>query len=266
MELADRILQGDPAAREQMIRANLRLVVAVAKHYTRRGLSLLDLIEEGNVGLMKAVERFDPAAECRFSTYGSWWIKQAIRRALVNTARTVRVPSYMVEIISKLKRAQVELERDLGRPPMVQEIAARLGMPPENVGLLKRAMRAAHTSDTAVSLDALLENRDVLADPRSAQPHEHVLDSQELEQLQGLLDAIDPREADILRMRFGLDDDGPLTTRRGDSTRWGVQSLRHLNHPPNAAPVAAPCTSTKGPDEASFRSRPCLARLPERGC
>lgn len=213
LELAVRIQQGDPEARDRMVRANLRLVVSLAKQYTRRGLSLQDLIEEGNVGLLKAVERFDPAAECRFSTYGSWWIKQAIRRALVNTAKTVRIPSYMVEIISRFKEASVELEDKLERSPTIPEIAQQMGLPPENLGLIKRAMRAARNSGSAVSLDAMMEDREMLADHRMAAPDEALLDATELQQLQGVLDSIDPREAEILKLRFGLDDEGPLTLR-----------------------------------------------------
>jgi RNA polymerase primary sigma factor len=211
-ELAIRIRTGDLEAREQMIRANLRLVVSIAKVYGRRGLSLLDLIEEGNIGLVRAVERFDPAQECRFSTYGSWWIKQSIRRALVNTTKTVRVPSYMVEIISKLKSTSSRLEETLARQPTHAEIAEAMGLPAENVGLIRRAMRAARDGAQAISLDALTAERRDIADERG-NPEDDPFDPEELAQLQGLLDSIDPREAEVLRLRFGLEDHAPLTLR-----------------------------------------------------
>jgi RNA polymerase primary sigma factor len=211
-DLAHRIRTGDLEARERMIRANLRLVVSIAKAFGRRGLSLADLIEEGNIGLVRAVERFDPAQECRFSTYGSWWIKQSIRRALVNTTRTVRVPSYMVEIISKLKSTQSRLEERLGRQPSVTEIATEMGLPPDNVGLVRRAMRAAKDRGHALSLESLAADRQEIADERG-ETDDDAFDPDEIAQLQGLLDSIDPREAEVLRLRFGLDDRAPLTLR-----------------------------------------------------
>jgi RNA polymerase primary sigma factor len=212
-DLAVRVRGGDLEAREQMIRANLRLVVSIAKKYGHRGLPLADLIEEGNVGLMRAVERFDPTMEFRFSTYGTWWIKQSIRRALVNTTKTVRVPSYMVEIISKLKSTSAVLEERLGRQPTVPEIATEMGLPLENIGLIRRAMRAAKDGAQAVSLDALAaESRDI-ADDRASAPDEEIFGAQEIGRIQGLLDSIDPREAEVLRLRFGLEERAPLTLR-----------------------------------------------------
>ena len=212
-ELAIRIRDGDHEARERMIRANLRLVVSIAKQYSNRGLALSDLIEEGNVGLLKAVERFDPAAECRFSTYGSWWIKQSIRRALVNTARTVRVPSYMVEIIARLKTVSVRLERDLQRPPTFDELAHDMGLDEEGSEMLRRALRAARSGRTAVSLESMLGDGEAIEDPRATAPDAEMAHNNERARLQQLLDSIDPREADVLRLRFGIDVEAPLTLR-----------------------------------------------------
>lgn len=207
------VQQGDPEARERMIRANLRLVVSIAKRYQRRGLTLLDLIEEGNIGLVKAVERFDPSHETRFSTYATWWIKQSIRRALIDTAKTVRIPSYMVEIISRLKASQATLEEKFGREATVQELADEMGLGSDKIKLVKRAMRAAQNSGEAVSIEAISEARDTLEDTRAPRPDEAIHDAQEVAHLQRHLDLIEPREAEILRLRFGIDTDGPMTLR-----------------------------------------------------
>jgi len=210
-ELARQILMGDMAARERMIRANLRLVVSIAKHYMNRGLSFMDLIEEGNLGLLKAVERFNPEEDCRFSTYATWWIKQSIRRALVNTSKTVRIPSYMVEIITKWKNANMELTCELGRQPTMDEIAERLDLRPDQRHLIRRAMRANEAAGQSVSLDNLLQGIDALEDPRTRRPDEEVLDSSEVDRLQELLGTLEEREASILRLRFGLGDQEPMT-------------------------------------------------------
>ena len=140
IELSKRVQRGDLAAREHMIRANLRLVVSIAKNYVNRGLSFMDLIEEGNIGLMKAVEKFDPKAGCRFSTYATWWIKQGIRRSLVNTVKTVRVPSYMSEIVSRWKATAMELNYRLGRPATSAEIAEELGLPENNWNVVRETV------------------------------------------------------------------------------------------------------------------------------
>jgi len=149
--LAVEIRLGDAAAREHMIRANLRLVVSIAKNYTNRGMALLDLIEEGNVGLLKAVEKFDPAENCRFSTYATWWIRQSIRRALINTGKAVRIPSYMVELIGKWKKANRDLNDRLGRPPSELELSRELGLRPEGV----RATRSTCLTPSRTSASSL---------------------------------------------------------------------------------------------------------------
>src|ERR1700724_655012 len=139
-QLAYRIEGGDSEARDQMVRANLRLVVNIARGYTGKGLGLQDLIEEGNLGLLRAVEGFDPSMNTRFSTYASYWIKQSIKRALVNTAKTIRIPAYMVELLVKWRRASAKLQTDLGRPPSHEEIARRVGLPKKKVASVQKAI------------------------------------------------------------------------------------------------------------------------------
>jgi RNA polymerase primary sigma factor len=203
-QLSTLVRVGDMEAREQMIRANLRLVVSIAKNYMNRGLSFMDLIEEGNIGLLKAVERFNPAEECRFSTYATWWIKQSIRRALVNTSKTVRIPSYMVEMVTKWKNASMELTYRLGRQPSPTEVAEILNIPADQERLIKRVMRANQTSSQAISLDSLLQGTDSLEDRRSDSPETKVLKESELDRIQDLLDSLDERQQLIIQHRFGL--------------------------------------------------------------
>jgi RNA polymerase primary sigma factor len=203
LALGSRIQAGDLEAREHMIRANLRLVVSVAKMYTDRGLSLQDLIAEGNIGLMKAAEKFDPAAGCRFSTYGTWWIKQAIRRALTNTVKPVRVPSYMSELISRWRVVSQELAYLLGRAPSVEEVAEELGIPEENWPILKRTIHVSGLGPQ-VSLDALTAGQDTVEDGATQAPDEQMLNADMIAKLGELLNVIDEREATILRLRYGL--------------------------------------------------------------
>src|SRR6059058_1044107 len=140
-QLALRIETGDTTARDQMVRANLRLVVNIARGYTGKGLNLQDLIEEGNLGLLRAVEGFDPSMNTRFSTYASYWIKQSIKRALVNTAKTIRIPAYMVELLAKWRRASTKLQEELGRAPSKEEIARSLNLPKKKLSIIKKAIR-----------------------------------------------------------------------------------------------------------------------------
>jgi len=229
VELAQRIARGDERARNQLIRANLRLVVSIAKQFTNRGLPLADLIEEGNLGLMHAVERFDPRQGARFSTYATYWIKQAIRRALTNKSKTIRLPAYMVETIAKWKQASARLVEELGREPTPAEVAKRLGISSRKLGIIRRALRAT-ASPTQVP-DMMWMFEDVLSDSRIPAPDQVLLDSEEREMLERLLNVIDKREAEILRLRYGMDTGEPMTLQQiGDRLHLARERVRQIEN------------------------------------
>jgi RNA polymerase primary sigma factor len=199
-------------AREEFIRANLRLVVSIAKYFANRGLSLLDLIEEGNLGLLHAVEKFNPARKCRFSTYATWWIQQAMRRALINTGKTVRLPSYLVEVIAKWKTLEHGFLQKHGRPPEMEEAAQALGLGKEGVEILKRAIRASENFARPVSLDVMWAATGEVADDRTDNKQDGSNSSPaDLERIAMLLGSISEREAAVLRLRFGLYEGHPMT-------------------------------------------------------
>ncbi len=210
--LGRRIQKGDAAAREHMIRANLRLVVSVAKRFRNRGLTLPDLIAEGNIGLMKATEKFDPEAGFRFSTYATWWIQQTIRRGLINTAKTVRIPSYMVEILTKWGRAATALGQSMGRPATNDEIAKHLQLSAKNRRVIEQTL---NTNSGKVELaEELLQNLaedEYKANQHMLSPDEIVLRSDALKTVSDILELIDPTEAKVLKMRYGINQGAPST-------------------------------------------------------
>ena len=205
IELAARIKKGDKKAREQMIKANLRLVVKIAHDYEGFGLPLLDLISEGNIGLMKAVERFDPAKGGKLSTYGSWWIKQSIKRALANQSKTIRLPVHLVDKISKMRRTAMRLQEELGREPTDEELAEEMGMSPSRVAQMRTAAIRPASLDAPIGDEDSNNFAEVVEDENAHDPYEYLEEKTVTRMLQEMVKTLDPREATILRYRFGLD-------------------------------------------------------------
>jgi RNA polymerase primary sigma factor len=211
VELAGRIKRGDERARDHMIRANLRLVVKIAYDYSHLGLPLLDLISEGNMGLMKAVERFDPSKGGKLSTYAAWWIKQSIKRALANQSKTIRLPVHMVDKIAKLRRTAMQMQESLGREPTNEELAEALGLPVKKVAHLKTVSVRPTSLDAPVGEDDSTELGELVCDENEPTPFENLRGKTTLQDIGALVSNLDPRETEILRLRFGLDGELPKT-------------------------------------------------------
>lgn len=210
-ELATQIAGGDVMARDRMVRANLRLVVNISRGYTGKGLGLQDLIEEGNLGLLRAVEGFDPVHGTRFSTYASYWIKQAIKRALINGAKTIRIPAYMVELLSKWRRATARLNEELRRTPTNEEVARMLGLPKKKLPIIRKAIKINNATPQSDQSESGWSLGDTIMDERVKSPDEEMLDHDILTHAMGLLDNLDPRDSKVLKLRFGLDGADPMT-------------------------------------------------------
>ncbi len=242
--LANRVRRGDPAAREQMIRANLRLVVKIAHDYNRLGLPLMDLISEGNIGLIKAIERFDPRKGAKFSTYAAWWIKQSMKRALANQGKTIRLPVHLVDTLGRMRRVIRQYEENLGREPDNEEIAAEMGVPVEKVAHYRTV------SVRPASLESPLGNDedarvlgDIVGDEGAANPYERLGEKNLIADLRAAVGSLTEREAAIVRQRFGLDGEDEQTLeeigRNFKVTRERVRQLethalrrlrRHMDH------------------------------------
>ncbi|AGA28055.1 sigma-70 family RNA polymerase sigma factor [Singulisphaera acidiphila] len=229
-DLAERVALGDPYARDHMVKANLRLVVNIARGYLGKGLCLEDLIEEGNLGLMRAVEGFNGTLDTRFSTYASYWIKQSIRRAVMNHGKPIRLPAYMVSLLAKWKRVSNGLTERLGRPPTPEEIGKVLRLSKKKVGIVSKAIRinnlTPHTESTeedGIALD------DMLTDDRSKAPDDLLIESDDLERIFLRLEQLEDREATVIRMRFGLDPYAPMTLREvGENLGLTRERVRQL--------------------------------------
>jgi len=225
IELAARIKKGDRKAREQMIKANLRLVVKIAHDYEGLGLPLLDLINEGNIGLMKAVERFDPAKGGKLSTYGAWWIKQSIKRALANQSKTIRLPVHLVDKISKMRRMGMKLQEMLGREPTDEELAEEMGMTSSRVAQLRTAAIRPASLDAPIGDEESNNFSEVVQDENAATPYQELEEKTVTAMLQEMVKSLDPREATILRYRFGLDG-GSERTLEEVGQKFGVTRER----------------------------------------
>ena len=232
IELAAKIKKGDKKAREHMIKANLRLVVKIARDYEGIGLPLLDLISEGNIGLMKAVERFDPAKGGKLSTYGSWWIKQSIKRALANQSKTIRLPVHLVDKISKMRRVAMQLQEEFGREPTDEELAEELQTTASRIAQMRMASIRPASLDAPIGDDDSNSFSEVVQDENAIDPYEMLEDKTVTGMLEDMVKKLDPREATILRFRFGLDGGSERTLEevgeKFNVTRERVRQIQNI--------------------------------------
>jgi len=232
IELAKKIKNGDAEARERMINSNLRLVVTIAHDYANLGLPLLDLISEGNIGLTKAVERFDPAKGAKLSTYAAWWIKQSIKRALGNQAKTIRLPVHLVDKVAKAHRVSLQMSDELGREPTDDELSEELGIAREKVAQLRSAGIRPASLDAPVGDDDSPEFGESIGDEQAQTPFEFLRDKNLRDEVDGLLDVLDDREKKIISQRFGLDGGKPKTLENvGEDfgvTRERIRQLQNI--------------------------------------
>ena len=232
IELAALIRKGDQDARTRKIKANLRLVVKIAQDYSNYGLPLMDLISEGNIGLMKAVERFDPAKGGKLSTYGSWWIKQSIKRALANQSKTIRLPVHMVDKIAKLRRVMTLLTESYGREPTDEELCGETGMAPKKLSLLKRAAQRPTSLDSPVGDEERSSFAEIIGDEHAENPFEVLSDKNMLNQIDSLLEVLDERESKIIKARYGLSGKNAMTLeevgREFKVTRERIRQLQNI--------------------------------------
>src|SRR5437868_14747040 len=232
IELAKKIKKGDAEAREQMINSNLRLVVTIAHDYANLGLPLLDLISEGNIGLTKAVERFDPTKGAKLSTYAAWWIKQSIKRALANQSKTIRLPVHLVDKVAKVRRVSLQMSDELGREPTDEELGEEIGIASEKVARLKSVGIRPASLDAPIAENDSTEFAEVIGDDEAQTPFELLRDKNLLGEVEGLLEVLDPRERKIISQRFGLDGGKPKTLenvgRDFGITRERIRQLQNI--------------------------------------